>query len=200
MWLRLVPFLNTLLIRLTEATLGFFEFFGKEQLSVTASRGVSLMPQLKTTKPAGPQSTVPYFTCFKGIVCFKCDIYLHPPSGTKFWALDLSGLRFPAKLCFSHQRSTYTMNQDQSSLGATDMIYMLPLNETIQLVCSLCHWSHHPLLYFSLIHNGPPPMSTLVPTWRRHCCSSCTGSLRGTCLTSLYQQLAQWNTNILLRI
>ena len=72
---KLVPFLNGTLIELTEPMLGFFEFFGKEQLSVTASRGVSLMPQLKTAKPAGPQSTVPYFTCFKGIVCFKCNTY-----------------------------------------------------------------------------------------------------------------------------
>ena len=53
-WLKLVPFLTGLLIELTEPTLGFFEFFVKEQLSVTASRGVSLMPQLKTAKPAGP--------------------------------------------------------------------------------------------------------------------------------------------------
>ena len=72
---KLVPFLNGPLIELTEPTLGFFNFFGKEQLSVIDSRGVSLMPQLKTTEPAGPRSIVPYFTCFKGIVCFKCNTY-----------------------------------------------------------------------------------------------------------------------------
>ena len=31
------------------------------------------MPQLKAAKPAGPQSTVPYFTCFEG--CFNINIY-----------------------------------------------------------------------------------------------------------------------------
>ena len=51
---KLVPLLNGLLNELTEPTLGFFEFFGKKQLSVTASRGVSLMPKLKMAKPAGP--------------------------------------------------------------------------------------------------------------------------------------------------
>ena len=32
------------------------------------------MPQLKTAKPAGPRSTVPYFTCFKG--CFNDIVYV----------------------------------------------------------------------------------------------------------------------------
>ena len=61
-WLRLVPFLNGLLIELNRTTLGFFNVLARKQLSVMDSRGVSLMPQLKTTKPAGPQSTVSYFT------------------------------------------------------------------------------------------------------------------------------------------
>ena len=65
---------------------------------------------------------------------------------------------------------------------------------------SLCYWRHHPLLYFSLTRNGPPPMSTLVSARRRLHSSSCTGSLRGSCPASLYQQLAQCNTDILLRI
>ena len=34
------------------------------------------MPQLKTAKPAGPQSTVPYFTCL-GFALF--DLYLLAP-------------------------------------------------------------------------------------------------------------------------
>ena len=40
-------------------------------------------------------------------------------------------------------------NEPRSKLSvrANDMIYMLPLNETIQPVCSLCYWSHRPLLY-----------------------------------------------------
>ena len=49
---------------------------------------------------------------------------------------------------------------------------------------SLCHLCHRPLLYFSLIRNGPPPMSTLVPAWRRRRYCSSAGSLRGTCPTS----------------
>ena len=48
----------------------------------------------------------------------------------------------------------------------------------------MCHLCHHPLLYFSLICNGPPPMSTLVPAWRRRRCCSYAGSLRGTCPVS----------------
>ena len=58
-WLKLVPFLNGPLIELTDPMLGFFNFFGKDQLFVTASRGVSLMPQLKTAKPAGPKAQCP---------------------------------------------------------------------------------------------------------------------------------------------
>ena len=50
-----------------------------------------------------------------------------------------------------------------------------------------------------LIRNRPSPMSTLVPACRRCRCCSYAGSLRETCSTSLYQQLAQWNSNILLR-
>ena len=48
----------------------------------------------------------------------------------------------------------------------------------------MCHLCHRPLLYFLLIRTGPPPMSTLVPAWRRHCCCSSAGSLRGTCPAS----------------
>ena len=57
---------------------------------------------------------------------------------------------------------------------------------------SLCHLSHRPLLYFSLICNGPPLMSTLVPTWRRHHYYSSAGSLRGTCPTST--QTSNWHS------
>ena len=74
---KLVPFLNGPLIELTEPMLGFFNCFGKETLSVIDSRGVSLMPQLITTKLAGPRSTVPYLTCFEGIVCFTCITYIY---------------------------------------------------------------------------------------------------------------------------
>ena len=74
------------------------------------------MPQLRTTKPAGQQSTVPYFT-MRVLLCLLNDIqsltdnYSHPPQGTEFWALDLCGLRFPAKLCFSCQRLTNRISQ-----------------------------------------------------------------------------------------
>ena len=37
------------------------------------------MPQLKTAKPAGPESTVCYFTCFKG--CFNGITYM-----SQLWA------------------------------------------------------------------------------------------------------------------
>ena len=65
------------------------------------------------------------------------------------------------------------------------------MNDTT-CVLSLCHWSHRPLLYFSLIRNGPPPMSTLVPTWRQHRYWSSAGSLRGTCPASA--QTSNWHS------
>ena len=158
----------------------FLWVFGKEQLSVTASRGLSLMPQLKTAKPAGPQSTVPYFTCFKG--CFNDIIYL-PASSLRDQVLGIRSkrLEISCQLLFL-PRSTNTMSQGQSSLRATDTIYMIPLNETIQPVWSLCHCYHRPLLYFSLIHNEPPPMSTLVPAWRWSCCPRVLGVWEGPAL------------------
>ena len=76
------------------------------------------------------------------------------------------------------------MSQGQDSLRATDTIYMFPFNGMIQPGCCPCHLCHCPLLYFSLIRNWPPPMSTLVPAWRwRRCCSS-AGCLRGSCPAS----------------
>ena len=57
------------------------------------------------------------------------------------------------------------------------------------VLVSLCH---RPLLYFSLIRNGPPPMSTLVPAWRRHRCYSSAGSLRGTYPAST--QTSNWHS------
>ena len=54
------------LIGLAKPDTSFFEHFFKEQLSVINSRGVSLIPQLMRIRTAGPWSTVPYFTCFKG--------------------------------------------------------------------------------------------------------------------------------------
>ena len=57
---------------------------------------------------------------------------------------------------------------------------------------SLCHWSDRPLLYFSLICNGPPPMSTLVPAWRRRRYWRSAGSLRGTCPAST--QTSNWHS------
>ena len=59
-------------------------------------------------------------------------------------------------------------------------------------VLSLCHLCHRLLLYFSLIRNGPPPMSTLVPAWRWHRCCSYAGSLRGTCPASA--QTSNWHS------
>ena len=51
-----------------------------------------------------------------------------------------------------------------------------------------------PLLYFLLIRNGPPPMSTLVPAWRRHRLKLCWESERDLPCQRSNQQLAQWNT------
>ena len=85
------------------------------------------------------------------------------------------------------------MSQGRDSLRATDMIYMFPCNgNDTTWVLSLCHLSHRPLLYFSLICNGPPPMSTLVPAWRRCRCCSYAGSLRGTCPASA--QTSNWHS------
>ena len=58
----------------------------------------------------------------------------------------------------------------------------------------MCHLCRRPLLYFSLICNGHPPMSTLVPTWRRHCLKLCWESERVLPYQRSNQQLAQWNT------
>ena len=88
---KLVPFLNGVLMELKKPMLSFFNYVGKEQLSVTASGGISLMPQLKTAKPAGPRSTVTDFTCFKGIVCFKCNTYSYQ---LIFTCVLLKGLSF----------------------------------------------------------------------------------------------------------
>ena len=59
---------------------------------------------------------------------------------------------------------------------------------------SLCHLYHRPLLYFSLIRNGPPPMSTLVPAWRPCHLKFCWESERDLPCQRSNQQLAQWNT------
>ena len=59
---------------------------------------------------------------------------------------------------------------------------------------SLCHLCHRPLLYFSLIRNGPPPMSTLVPAWRQCHLKLCWESERDLPHQRSNQQLAQWNT------
>ena len=58
-------------------------------------------------------------------------------------------------------------------------------------MCPLCHC---PLLYFSLICNGPPPMSTLVPAWRQRCLKLCWESEWDLPCQCSNEQLAQWNT------
>ena len=164
------------------------------QLSLTVidSRGVSLMPQLKTTKPAGPQSRVPYFTCFKGIVCFELHTFTN-------WYLPTSSLRDRVlgirskQLEISCQTVLFQPKVNQNKeprsklLRATDTILIIPFNETIQPVCSLCHCCDRPLLY-SLWSNGPPHncVHTCSACRWHHCCS-CTGSLRETYSASLYQ-------------
>ena len=55
--------------------LGFFEPLARSSRPSLPFRGVSLIPQLKTAKPAGPRSTVPYFTCL-GFCCYYLT-YIH---------------------------------------------------------------------------------------------------------------------------
>ena len=98
------------------------------------------------------------------------------------------------------QRSTNTMSQGRDSLRATDTV-----------ICSLLmEWYNLGVVLVSLL---PPSPAVLLadPQWTfsdEHTCSRMkttspygyAGSLRGTCPASAYQQLAQWNTNIFLRI
>ena len=77
------------------------------------------------------------------------------------------------------------MSQGQDSLRATDTIYMFPFNGMIQPgCCPYVTWATVPCCTSRVIRNGPPPMSTLVPAWRRRCYCSSAGSLRGTCPAS----------------
>ena len=61
------------------------------------------MPQLETAKPAGPRSTVPYFTCFKGCFNYLTYFYSLLLKGPSFGAISLIRLElallcaFPAK-------------------------------------------------------------------------------------------------------
>ena len=170
---------------LTNRTSAWFLWvFGKEQASVTASRGVSLMPQLKTAKPAGPWSTVPYFTCFKVALIIWPIFTRLLLKGPSFGAISLIGLNLPHSVLFPPKVNQH--NEPRSKLFKShwqDLYVPFKWNDTT-CVLSLCHWSHRPLLYFLLIHNGPPPMSTLVPAWRRRRYWSSAGSLRGACPAS----------------
>ena len=115
----------------------FLWAFGKEQPSITASRGVSLMPQLKTAKPAGPPSTVPYFTCL-GLALIIWPIFTCSSLRDRVLGHLVYSAWTCHTLCFSCQRSTNTMSQGRDSLRATDTIYMFPFNGMIQPGCCLC--------------------------------------------------------------
>ena len=177
----------------------FLWVFGKEQLSVTASRGVSLMPQLKTAKPAGPQSTVPYFTCFKVALIvwpiFTCLLL----KGPSFGAISLNGLNLPHSVLFPPMVTQH--NEPRSKLSKSHWNNLcVPFNETLQPVCCPCvteatipcctsHWSAMDLLRWAHLfpHEDDVTIETVLGVWE------------GPALPVLYQQLAQWNTNILLR-
>ena len=58
------------------------------------------MPQLKTAKLAGPQSTVPYFTCFKGCFCYLTYTYSLLLKGPSFGAFSLTGFELAALCAF----------------------------------------------------------------------------------------------------
>ena len=136
------------LIGLAKPDTSFFERFGKEQLSVINSRGVSLIPQLMITMTTGPQSTVSYFT--KGYSFAWFDWYLLASSlrdqvlGIRSKLLEISReiVLFPPRVnqCYEPRSRL---------LCVTDTIKMIPLIETIQPVCSLGHCCHRPLLYSS---------------------------------------------------
>ena len=115
----------------------FLWVFGKEQPSITASRGVSLMPQLKTAKLAGPRSTGPCFTCL-GFAFIIWPIFTRSSLRDRVWDIKSNRLWTCRTLCFSRQRSTNTMSQGQDSLRATDTIYIFPCNGMIQPGCCPC--------------------------------------------------------------
>ena len=115
----------------------FLWVFGKEQPSVTASRGVSLIPQLKTTKPAGPQSTVPYFICFKGCFNFWHIFTRLLLKGLSFGAISLSGLNLPHSVLFPPKVNQHNEPRSKLSKSHWKDLYV-PLNETIQPVCCPC--------------------------------------------------------------
>ena len=56
------------------------------------------MPQLKTANPAGPQSTVPYFTYFKGIICFGYDTLIFTHVLLKWLEIFHQTVLFPPKV------------------------------------------------------------------------------------------------------
>ena len=186
---------------LTNRTSAWFLWaFGKEQLSVTASRGVSLMPQLKTAKPAGARSTVPFFTCL-GFALIVWPIFTCSSLRDRVLGQLVYSAWSCRTLCFSCQRSTNTMSQGQDSLRATDTIYIFPFNGMIQPGCCPCVtygtipcctscWSAMDLLRWAhlFLHEDDVAVVALLGVWEV------------PTPPVLYQQLAQWNTNIPLRI
>ena len=92
------------------------------------------------------------------------------------------------------------MSQGQDSLRATDTIYMFPFNGMIQPGCCPCvtcatvpcctsRWSAMDLLWWAHLfpHEDDVAVVALLGVWE------------GPAPPALYQQLAQWNTNILPR-
>ena len=177
----------------------FLWVFGKEQPSVTASRGVSLMPQLKTAKPAGPRSTVPYFTCFKVALIIWPIFTRLLLKGPSFGAISLSGLNLPHSVFFPPKVNQHNEPRSKLSKSHWQDLYV-PFNETIQPVCCPCvteatvpcctsRWSTMDLLQWAHLfpHEDDITIEALLGVWE------------GPALPVLYQQLAQGNTNILLR-
>ena len=92
------------------------------------------------------------------------------------------------------------MSQGQDSLRATDTIYMFPFNEMIQPVCCPCvtyatvpcctsRWSAMDLLRWAHLFPHEDDIALKL----------CWESERDLLCQRSNQQLAQWNTNILLR-
>ena len=185
---------------LTEPALGFFEPLARSSRLSLPSRRVSLMPHLKTAKPAGPRSTVPYFTCFEGCFNYLTYFYLFLLKGPSLGHLVYPALNLPHSVLFPPKINQHNEPRSRLSESHWHDLYV-PFNGKIQPVCCPCvtyatvpcctsRWSAMDLLRWAHLF----PHEDDVAVWL------CWESERDLPRQHSNQQLAQWNTNILLRI
>ena len=163
---------------LTNRTSAWFLWvFGKEQQSVTASRGVSLMPQLKTAKPAGPWSTVSYFTCFK-VALITWPIFTHLLlKGPSFGAISLKGLNLSHSVLFLPKVNQHNEPRSRLSKSHWQDLY-IPFKWKRYNLCDV------------LVSLMPPSPAVLLadPQWtssdEHTCCHMKTTSLLKLCWES----------------